>query len=39
MVTNGRDPPLEVFYTGEEKGFGVWCTERIQEVRKRSSFP
>jgi hypothetical protein len=39
VVTNGRYLPLEVFYTGEEKGFGVWCTERIQEVRKRSSFP
>jgi len=33
VVTNGRMPPLEVFHADEDKGFGVWSTEKIPKVR------
>lgn len=31
MVTNGRYKPLEVFHTGDSRGFGVWSPEKIYE--------
>lgn len=31
VVTNGRYLPLEVFHTGDAKGFGVWSPETIHE--------
>ena len=31
VVTNGRYKPLEVFHTGDAKGFGVWSPEKIRE--------